>query len=217
MSPTADLPIDAGFEDQEVRPLLRQVHPLLARSLGRVADHADLKLSGFTQDNYQGDSAVAGIFSTIGIKTVFEPDGIRLFKTNYTKQELMVDFTATPDLALPVVVACAATGIPGTFRGLKNLRIKETDRLKALITEMDKCGFSYSLSGDYSDPVLQVTGKTSKVTEDITIDTYGDHRMAMAFAPLAWFGEIAVEDPEVVVKSYPDFWKDIGKLGFEIG
>jgi 3-phosphoshikimate 1-carboxyvinyltransferase len=124
--------------------------------------------------------------------------------------EFSWDFTHCPDLAQTVAVICAAKGIRGTFTGLESLRIKETDRIKALQLELKKIGTS--LTAEDSKWIL-TPGKIDSST-NLFINTYLDHRMAMAFAPLASVADVTIEDPNVVRKSYPKFWDDVEALGF---
>jgi 3-phosphoshikimate 1-carboxyvinyltransferase len=133
------------------------------------------------------------------------------------------DFTATPDLAQTMVVTCAMKGIPFCFSGLQSLRIKETDRIAALVTELAKLGVRLEVEGDsiirWAGPDAQPEGEIPYLQPlpDTAIDTYEDHRMAMAFAPAAMvLGSIDINHPEVVSKSYPRFWDDLKQVGFEI-
>ena len=122
------------------------------------------------------------------------------------------DFTNCPDLAQTVAVICASKQIPAKLTGLKSLRIKETDRIDAIRNELEKFGAEIKVVGDDE---LQIQSPNFKV-ENQTVETYEDHRMAMAFAPLALLGKIQIEEPKVVVKSYPSYWEDLGEIGFEI-
>ena len=181
-----------------------------------------LTLQGLTEKSLQGDSKVAQIFEHLGIHTCFEihdniPVAI-LTKTNKIVNSFCYDFSGQPDIAQTLVVTCCMMNIPFTFSGLSTLKIKETDRIAALIKEMDKLGFSLqetdsdSLSWDGSHRNI-----TSKELQHIAIDTYKDHRMAMAFAPTAIkLKSITINDPLVVTKSYTSFWNDLKKIGFII-
>lgn len=133
------------------------------------------------------------------------------------------DFTRTPDLAQTLVVTCALKGIPFRFTGLQSLRIKETDRIAALQTELRKLGVQVEVEGDsvmsWPGPERQAAGEVPYLqpVAGTAIDTYDDHRMAMAFAPAALvLGSIDINHPEVVSKSYPRFWEDLKSAGFEI-
>ncbi len=127
------------------------------------------------------------------------------------KQTLNLDLNNTPDIAQTIVVTCLGLGIGCHLTGLHTLKIKETDRLEALKTELSKLGASISVT----DESLTLA-PSNKINPNQTIATYNDHRMAMAFAPLALKTNINIENAEVVSKSYPDFWNDLKKLGFEI-
>ena len=141
---------------------------------------------------------------------------LRLSKTNSKPEGFYYDFTRYPDIALPVIAACAASGIRGRFEGLRSLAIKESDRLRALSEELVKLGCRVSVSGA-GEPVIELGPSKMKVSEGTIIDTYRDHRMAMTFAMLAMkTGSIRIADPDVAVKSYPGFWEDLAKAGFVI-
>ncbi|WP_315357195.1 3-phosphoshikimate 1-carboxyvinyltransferase [Prevotella denticola] len=177
-------------------------------------------LPGMLDGSRQGDSAVRYIFSLLGIKTAFaDREADRLTDATLTRHSCMLnrmdyDFTNQPDLAQTLIATCPVLGIPFHFTGLGSLRIKETDRIEAMKTEMEKLGYilhadsgtELSWEGDRCEPVAQPV-----------IDTYEDHRMAMSFAPLAIrLGRIGINHPEVVSKSYPHYWNDLRKAGFHI-
>lgn len=123
------------------------------------------------------------------------------------------DFSSVPDLAQPVVVTCALRGIPFRFTGLATLRIKETDRIEALKRELRKLG--YVLRDENGDTLVWDGTRCEPTLEPI--DTYDDHRMAMAFAPAAIvFPGLRINEPQVVTKSYPQYWEDMQKAGFEV-
>ena len=156
----------------------------------------------------------------LGVKTEFcsrsEECGVRsevvLRKSNRVAPRFDYDFTNSPDLVQTVVCTCAAKGIPFHFRGLKSLKIKETNRLEALVSELKKVGIAIRLENDSE---LVWDGKRIEPTFD-PIDTYDDHRMALSFAPLALkFPSISIKNPLVVTKSYPTFWQDLQKIGFQ--
>lgn len=181
---------------------------------------AKVVLPGMLDGSRQGDSAVRYIFSLLGIKTAFaDREADRLTDATLTRHSCMLnrmdyDFTNQPDLAQTLIATCPVLGIPFHFTGLGSLRIKETDRIEAMKTEMEKLGYilhadsgtELSWEGDRCEPVAQPV-----------IDTYEDHRMAMSFAPLAIrLGRIGINHPEVVSKSYPHYWNDLRKAGFHI-
>ncbi|WP_314706820.1 3-phosphoshikimate 1-carboxyvinyltransferase [Prevotella denticola] len=177
-------------------------------------------LPGMLDGSRQGDSAVRYIFSLLGIKTVFaDREADRLTDATLTRHSCMLnrmdyDFTNQPDLAQTLIATCPVLGIPFHFTGLGSLRIKETDRIEAMKTEMEKLG--YILHAD-SGTELSWEGDRCEPAAQPVIDTYEDHRMAMSFAPLAIrLGRIGINHPEVVSKSYPHYWNDLRKAGFHI-
>ena len=183
-------------------------------------EDAEIRLFGLNDYSKQGDAAVRYIFSMLGVKTEFdsrsEECGVRsevvLRKSNRVAPRFDYDFTNSPDLVQTVVCTCAAKGIPFHFRGLKSLKIKETNRLEALVSELKKVGIAIRLENDSE---LVWDGKRIEPTFD-PIDTYDDHRMALSFAPLALkFPSISIKNPLVVTKSYPTFWQDLQKIGFQ--
>ena len=171
----------------------------------------------------QGDSAVADIFELLGVNTDFlidEEDNscVRLSKTGNLVKTFEYDFSNQPDLAQTLAVTCCMMDIPFHLTGLSTLRIKETDRLNALKAELAKLGFDIQV---LNDSELLWDGKRRKLSDEqlrtIAIDTYDDHRMAMVFAPAALKnGAIIINHPEVVSKSYPNFWNDMQSAGFSI-
>ena len=177
-------------------------------------------LPGMMDGSRQGDSAVRYIFSLLGIKTAFaDREADRLTDATLTRHSCMLnrmdyDFTNQPDLAQTLIATCPVLGIPFHFTGLGSLRIKETDRIEAMKTEMEKLG--YILHAD-SGTELSWEGDRCEPAAQPAIDTYEDHRMAMSFAPLAIrLGRIGINHPEVVSKSYPHYWNDLRKAGFHI-
>lgn len=180
--------------------------------MAALATRANLVLKGLQKESLQGDSILPTIFNHFGVKTEFLGDGIRLTKSGQIASAFSFDFNDYPDLAQTVIVTCVALGIPGKFTGLESLRIKETDRLTALQDELGRLGFKIDIDGN-SELKTQMSEPLSLNPEPIK--TYGDHRMAMAFAPLALiYGSIRLENPSVVKKSYPEFWEDLTKTGF---
>lgn len=177
-------------------------------------------LPGMLDGSRQGDSAVRYIFSLLGIKTAFaDREADRLTDATLTRHSCMLnrmdyDFTNQPDLAQTLIAICPVLGIPFHFTGLGSLRIKETDRIEAMKTEMEKLG--YILHAD-SGTELSWEGDRCEPAAQPVIDTYEDHRMAMSFAPLTIrLGRIGINHPEVVSKSYPHYWNDLRKAGFHI-
>lgn len=186
-----------------------------------LSDNADIYLPGLFKKSYQGDSKVAEIFEQLGVKTEFvgdanddmSRDGVRLTKTGNVCEQMTYDFVNQPDLAQTFVVTCCMLGVPFHFYGLQSLKIKETDRIEALKTELRKLGYVIK---DANDSELMWDGERIEPEADAAIDTYEDHRMAMAFAPCAIkLGSIKINNPQVVSKSYPDYWHDLEKVDFE--
>ncbi len=176
-----------------------------------------IKLEGLMDNSKQGDSVVKYIFSLLGVKSEFESrdclSSVTLKAHRCLLPRFDYDFTGSPDLAQTIVVACCALGVKFKFTGLASLKIKETDRIEALKTELKKVGY---VIYDKNDNTLIWDGETCKPTFE-PIDTYEDHRMALAFAPLAFkFKQIEINNPEVVSKSYPHYWEDLKKVGVEI-
>ena len=185
-------------------------------SLAALSEQADICLNGLFENSLQGDSALITIFESFGVKTHFTERGIRLIKNETVRpMTFHYDFILCPDLAQTLAVVCAALGTKGYFSGLETLRIKETDRIQALENEISKGGCHISLFSTDAitgKEVFEVSGKFE--SSDIPVfKTYEDHRMAMAFAPLALLLPIEIEEPMVVIKSYPDFWTDFQHLG----
>jgi 3-phosphoshikimate 1-carboxyvinyltransferase len=181
---------------------------------------AEINLPGLMDASKQGDSAARYIFSLLSIKSKFSttapgiPATVTLIRKGKPIPRLDYDFINQPDLAQTFVVCCALMNIPFRFTGLHTLKIKETDRMQALKTEMSKLGYVIQCK---EDSIMSWNGERCDPQQEITIDTYEDHRMAMAFAPAAFkLPYILINDPQVVSKSYPHFWDDMKKAGFTI-
>lgn len=186
-------------------------------AMAAFADELDLQLNGLFKDSAQGDAVLASMMEKFNIQTEYNEKGIHLTKKNNALPPVFeYDFIECPDLAQTLAVICAGLGVKGIFTGLQTLRIKETDRIAALKNELAKVNATLSQLPDKDGKqYYQIEGQA--IVKGIPIfPTYEDHRMAMAFAPLAMLGDIQIEDPNVVEKSYPDFWLDLGKLGFEV-
>lgn len=190
-------------------------------AMAAFADDLDLRLNGLFEASIQGDAVLAEMMELLGVQTLFHEQGIQLLKKEVNlSNRFEWDFILCPDLAQTLSVICAGLGIEGVFTGLKTLRIKETDRITALQNELAKTGarlqpLSLTSAPDSEKEYFLVSGRSSWSTPPC-FATYEDHRMAMAFAPLAMLGPIQVQDPQVVGKSYPDFWEDLKKIGFDI-
>jgi 3-phosphoshikimate 1-carboxyvinyltransferase len=182
-----------------------------------LADSAEIELTGLTKQQIQGDSVIAEIASQFGIETTWNKNSILIKKTNQPRiDNFHFDFLECPDLAQTVLALCAASGIELHCNGLQTLRIKETDRISAMDNELQK--LNLATLKEESDNLWILKPVESKDEKKITpIDTYEDHRMAMSFAPLSLkINGLKIEDPQVVSKSYPMFWDDLERLGFEI-
>jgi len=166
-------------------------------------------LNGLNTNSYQGDSKVAALFTQLGVATTYMSEGVLLTPNTNVATYMEYDFTDQPDLAQTFAVTCCTKGIPFTFSGLESLKIKETNRIEALINELRKLGY---LLFEPAEGMLAWDNECCDVTEPVSISTYDDHRMAMAFAPVALTRAIIIENPEVVSKSYPNFWTDLEKL-----
>ena len=179
-----------------------------------LSKEAEVTLPGLFKDSYQGDSQVAGIFRSLGVETIYKDKTVILKKNGKSVERLDYDFINQPDLAQTFVVTCALLNIPFRFSGLQSLKIKETDRMAALITEMRKLGY---ILHETDGSVLSWEGERCTTEEHPAIDTYEDHRMAMAFAPTCLaLPEILIDNPQVVSKSYPRYWEDLRQAGFII-
>ncbi len=178
-----------------------------------MKNEASIILPDLFEESLQGDSAIADFFTNVGVKTAFD-NGAHLTNSMQPVERFEYNFINQPDLAQTAVVTCALKGIPFRFTGLQSLKIKETDRINALIVEMKKLGYVISES---EDSVMEWNGETCEADANPVIDTYDDHRMAMCFAPAAiYFPGIQIEDPKVVSKSYPKYWDDLKAAGFTI-
>lgn len=169
-----------------------------------------ITLSSYKKNSLQGDSALADIYRQLGVETTYGENNITLSKIeNFVPATVRLELNNTPDIAQTIAITCFGLGIGCELTGLHTLKIKETDRLEALKTEMQKLGAKISVTNN--SLLLEASNSINK---DIAIATYNDHRMAMAFAPLAIKTSIIINDAEVVSKSYPVFWDDLLKLGF---
>jgi len=172
----------------------------------------EIKLSAYKQNSLQGDSVLATLYERFGVTTVFEQEHIQIKKVSEAITA-PIDFQLNdaPDIAQTIAVTCLGLGLPCKLTGLHTLKIKETDRLVALKTEIEKLGGKVHVTAD----ALEM--EASKVLMPmVAIATYNDHRMAMAFAPLALKTDLKIEEANVVSKSYPSFWEDLKTLGFKI-
>jgi len=174
-----------------------------------------ITLSSYKQNSLQGDTAITEIYKAFGVATTFEKTTIILEKTENVKQEyLNLELNNCPDIAQTIAVTCFGLGMGCLLSGLHTLKIKETDRLQALKNELEKLGATVIITDDS----LKLIPSSSDfvIARNEAIKTYQDHRMAMAFAPLALKASIVIEEAEVVSKSYPNFWNDLKQVGFQI-
>lgn len=182
-------------------------------AIAALSDEAELFLPGLTSYSLQGDSVITELMANFGITSVFKDGGVHLTKEPKPIFRKIFDLKECPDLAQTIIVVCAALGHDASFTGLETLKIKETDRILALQTELAKIGVKLIEKGQ----VYKLDCSEKQIPQRMFVSTYDDHRMAMAFAPLATLiPELEIEDADVVEKSYPAFWTDLEKVGFEV-
>lgn len=182
-------------------------------SLVALSDTSDLTLSSFFNKSIQGDSRIVEIYKQFGVETKFHNNKIHLKKNNIDLPDsISINLRDNPDLAQTIIVTCLGLGVDCKLEGLQTLKVKETDRLLALKKEIEKFEVDAIAISDQS-----ITLKNnSKLKSGVSINTYDDHRMAMSFAPLSIINPIVINNPEVVSKSYLNFWSDLESLGFNI-
>lgn len=181
-------------------------------ALGKKGDSVTLK--GLDRYSWQGDSEVRNLFEQLGVQSKFSKRGLQITNVGATTKHFKYDFTNEPDLAQTFAVTCAFLGITFNLTGLHTLKIKETDRIQALVSELAK--FGYKLTTNNKDNLVW-DGEKTEANENIEIKTYEDHRMAMAFAPAALRAEpFAILDEGVVTKSYPSYWEHLELVGFDL-
>ena len=181
-------------------------------SIVALAKKAKISLTSFKKSSLQGDVDLLDIYEQLGVSSRFEEDTLHLKKENKPlPNSIQLDLTKTPDIAQTIAVSCYGLGVGCDLVGLHTLKIKETDRLEALYVELTKLGATIKVTNES----LHLSPDTNFI-ENCSISTYNDHRMAMAFAPLALKIPLQIEESSVVSKSYPDFWNDLRKLNFEI-
>ena len=183
-------------------------------SIVALSRDAEITLKIFKRDSIQGDSIVSKIYQKLGVETMYKEDSIIISKNKMSNlpDSLKLDLSDTPDLAQTIAVSCLGLGIECELSGLDTLKIKETDRIEALKKEFIKLGVDGITT---SDNKIYFRGD-QKLNNNIKISTYQDHRMALSFAPLAVIIDISIESPNVVSKSFPDYWEDLKTLGFKI-
>ena len=172
---------------------------------------ANVTISSYKKESLQGDSVLEQIYKTFGVSTEFNNNSVTISKTSEAKSIKELNLQEAPDIAQTIAVTAFGLGLSCYLTGLHTLKIKETDRLVALKTEIEKLGGNVSITNDS----LTLEASNS-ILNNIEIDTYNDHRMAMAFAPLALKTDIIIKDYKVVSKSYPTYWEDLKTLGFNL-
>lgn len=187
-------------------------------SIAALSEPVDLKMKFFRKNSFQGDSIIQKIMIPFGVETNYEDNTIKLSRCKATIKTFEHNFFHTPDLAQPIIVLCAAMNIKAKLKGLNNLIYKETDRINAMQRELVKVNKSLKLHrGIYFLQNCNNRYGLLKNRDSIAFDTYGDHRMALSFVIFAFkYSSIIINDPMVVKKSYPGFWKDLSKKGFKI-
>ena len=180
-------------------------------SLVALSETCEITLVSFSEKSLQGDAALVQIYDSLGVQTFFNTSEKTIFlskKDTELPDSLLLDLSSTPDLAQTIAVTCFGLGIGCKLNGLHTLKIKETDRLLALKNEMEKLGATIQVNEDSLN-----LESTSQILSNKSIETYQDHRMAMAFAPLSLKTNLIINNAEVVSKSYPAFWEDLQKAG----
>lgn len=219
----AQIGVETSFKDQviTVKPLpeLKEKKHLVVESDWSSASYyyslmalsdigTSVTISSYKKESLQGDSVLAKIYKTFGVSTEFNKNSVTISKTSKATVITNLDLQKAPDIAQTIAVTAFGLGLPCHLTGLHTLKIKETDRLVALKTEIEKLGGSVTITNDS----LTLEASTS-ILKDVQIETYNDHRMAMAFAPLALKTDLIIKDYMVVSKSYPTFWEDLKRLG----
>ncbi len=225
-----EIGVETSFENNTIKvtycPSPSIHHPIIVESDWSSASYwysivalsevgTQMTLSSYKENSLQGDSVLIEIYKDFGVETIFNSDNsITISKERIHNSELRTrnsELNNSPDIAQTIAVTCFGLGMGCHLTGLQTLKIKETDRLEALKTELTKLGAKVSVTND-----SLTLENSNSINENIAIATYQDHRMAMAFAPLALKVPIQINDAEVVSKSYPDFWEDLKKVGFSI-
>ena len=217
--------IDATFSGQSIRVLPQQsidAKTLTVESdwssasyhfsMVALAQSADVSINSYVTNSLQGDSVLVDIYAQLGVRATFDGHRLQLTKSGKIQSHITLDLIKAPDIAQTIAVTCYGLGVSCDLTGLHTLKIKETDRLVALQNELSKLGASIRITEDS----LHLDTRKGDIVADVAIDTYHDHRMAMAFAPLGLRVPIVINDAEVVTKSYPSFWNDLELLGFFI-
>lgn len=180
-----------------------------------LSKNAIIELTGLKKESLQGDSVLTELFKTLGVDSVFTNFGLHIKNSATLCEFFEYDFTDCPDLAQTLAVTLIAKKIPFKLTGLDNLSIKETDRIKALVVEFQKLGINIQAESNHT--LSWKGGEEINVPENHFVETYEDHRMALAFAPLSLVTkELVIKNPNVVTKSYPDYWSNLEEVGFGV-
>jgi 3-phosphoshikimate 1-carboxyvinyltransferase len=223
--------VDWDGDNLEVQPGAYQARPLRVEadwsaasywySLAALAEAPDVTLRGLFAESLQGDAVLVRMMEKFGLHTAFLEDGVHITRSAPVDRNAIFEwnFLECPDIAQTLAVTCAGLGVKGLFSGLETLSIKETDRIAAIRNELKKVGVSFAklpphFSKKQPDQQFFLVDGKAAWSEPPSFATYGDHRMAMAFAPLALYQPIDIEHPKVVEKSYPDFWEHWKNAGF---
>ena len=182
-------------------------------SMVALAKDADITLSTYKENSLQGDKVLMDIYEPLGVKSMIKNNTLYLQKQALGSNPIQLDLSDAPDIAQTIAVTCYGLGVACDLTGLHTLKIKETDRLVALQNELTKLGATIEIT----DKSLHLQKRTNPIHPNVLIETYHDHRMAMAFAPLALLVPIRIQDADVVTKSYPGFWEDLEQSGFLLG
>ncbi len=184
--------------------------------IAALAEDAEIMLYGLKQHSLQGDAAVIDIFGKLGVSTAFVNDSVILKKNQVKSNSLELDFTGTPDLFPAITATCAALNISCRFTGIRNLVLKESDRIMAMVTELSRFGFPVKKIND--DTLIIESGRTVVKPAEISCHTYNDHRIAMSLAPLSLTDfDVVLDDTSCVAKSYPAYLNNLKNAGFHIG
>ena len=182
-------------------------------SMVALAKDAEITLSTYKENSLQGDKFLMEIYEQLGVKSMIKNNTLFLQKQALGSMPIQLDLSDAPDIAQTIAVTCYGLGVACDLTGLHTLKIKETDRLVALQNELTKLGATIEIT----DKSLHLQKRTNSIHHNVLIETYHDHRMAMAFAPLALLVPIRIQDADVVTKSYPGFWEDLEQSGFLLG
>lgn len=188
-------------------------------SIVALSENAEITLTGLKNRSSQADSVLPELYKQFGVSSSFINDQLKLIKNSKSVNQFEYDFTNCPDIAQTIAITCFGLGINATLTGLKTLKIKESDRIVAVKTELEKFGAILTIT----DNSIEIKDSGYKIQDsrldsnDLRLDTYNDHRMAMSFAPLALlYKHLYIQNPDVVSKSYPLFWEDLKSVGFSV-